>query len=111
VTPALLAQGPPVRVGIVTGATEAQIAMDGGGQIQDLKGHALRTVKDGEKIRLWWDTRGLVPKDTEYRVQVGAPMALGAAEGRRGAARSMPSRRTTAASRSRRACASCPAAR
>lgn len=76
----LAAQGPQVRVGILVGVTDVQVSMDGGGQIQDLKGRALRTLKPGEKIRLWWDTKGIAPKDSEYRVQVGAPMSMGAAE-------------------------------
>src|SRR5215472_2166880 len=76
----LLAQGPPVRVGILVGVTEVQVSMDGGGQIQDLKGNALRTMKPGETLRLWWDTRGIAPRSSEYRVQVGAPMKLTAAE-------------------------------
>ena len=71
---ALSAQGPQVRVGILVGVTEVQVSLEGGGQIQDLKGRALRTLKDGEKIRLWWDTRGLAPRDSEYRVQVGPPV-------------------------------------
>ena len=77
----LLAQGPPVRVGILVGVTEVQIALEGGGQIQDLKGKALRTVREGEKLRLWWDTRGIAPRDSEYRVQVGAPLKAVEAEG------------------------------
>ncbi len=76
----LMAQGPTVRVGIVVGVTEVQVSMDGGGQIQDLKGRALRTLRPGEKIRLWWDTKGIAPKDSEYRVQVSAPMGMAAAE-------------------------------
>ncbi|HZU53593.1 MAG TPA: SpoIID/LytB domain-containing protein [Holophagaceae bacterium] len=76
----LSAQGPQVRVGILVGVTEVQVSMDGGGQIQDLKGRALRTLKPGEKLRLWWDTKGAAPRNSEYRVQVGAPMAMGAAE-------------------------------
>ncbi|HET8902118.1 MAG TPA: SpoIID/LytB domain-containing protein, partial [Holophagaceae bacterium] len=77
---ALSAQGPQVRVGILVGVTEVEIAMDGGGQLQDLKGRALRTLRPGEKLRLWWDTKGIAPKNSEYRVQVGAPMGAGAAE-------------------------------
>lgn len=77
---ALSAQGPQVRVGILVGVTEVQVAMDGGGQLQDLKGRALRTLRPGEVIRLWWDTKGIAPKNSEYRVQVGAPMSLAAAE-------------------------------
>lgn len=76
----LAAQGPTVRVGILVGVTEVQVSMDGGGQIQDLKGRALRTLKPGEKIRLWWDTKGIAPRSGEYRVQVGAPMKLAGAE-------------------------------
>ncbi|MBS1766081.1 MAG: SpoIID/LytB domain-containing protein [Acidobacteria bacterium] len=76
----LLAQGPPVRVGILVGVTEVQISLPEGGQIQDLKGHALRTMKPGERLRLWWDTRGIAPRSSEYRVQVGAPVKLAAAE-------------------------------
>jgi len=41
-----------VRVGILVGVTEVQISLEGGGQIQDLKGRALRTLKDGEKLPL-----------------------------------------------------------
>ncbi len=76
----LAAQGPKVRVGILTSATEVQISFPEGGQVQDLKGRALRTLKPGEKLRLWWDTKGAAPRSSEYRVQVGAPMAVGAAE-------------------------------
>lgn len=76
----LLAEGPPVRVGILVGVTEVQISLPEGGQIQDLKGHALRTMKAGEKLRLWWDTRGIAQRSSEYRVQVGAPVKLAAAE-------------------------------
>ncbi len=74
------AQGPKVRVGILTSVTEVQVAFPEGGQIQDLKGRALRTLKPGEKLRLWWDTKGAAPRSSEYRVQVGAPMSVGAAE-------------------------------
>ncbi|HEU4951043.1 MAG TPA: SpoIID/LytB domain-containing protein [Holophagaceae bacterium] len=78
-TPAF-AQGPQVRVGIVVGVTEVQVSLPGGGQLQDLKGRALRTLRDGEVLRLWWDTRGLAPRASEYRVQVGPPVKLAAAD-------------------------------
>lgn len=80
VVASLSAQGPKIRVGILTSATEVQVSFPEGGQIQDLKGRALRTLKPGEKLRLWWDTKGAAPRASEYRVQVGAPMAVGAAE-------------------------------
>ena len=77
---ALSAQGPQIRVGILVGVTEVQVSMEGGGQLQDLKGRALRTLKDGEKIRLWWDAKGIAPRDSEYRVQVGPPLGQPAAD-------------------------------
>ena len=78
--PRAFAQGPPVRVAILVGATEVQVSMSGGGQLQDLKGRALKTLRNGERIRLWWDTKGIAPRSSEYRVQVGAPMPLSQAD-------------------------------
>lgn len=76
----LAAQGPQIRVGLDTSATEWIVSMEGGGQVRSRKGKPLFRLRDGEKVRLWWDARGEVERATEYRVQVGPPVAQAQAE-------------------------------
>lgn len=76
----LAAQGPQIRVGIDTAASEWIVSMEGGGQVVSKKGKPLFRLRDGEKLRVWWDAKGEVERATEYRVQVGPPVELAAAE-------------------------------
>ena len=76
----LAAQGPQIRVGLDTSATEWIVSMEGGGQVRSRQGRLLFHLKDGEKLRVWWDVRGEVERAVEYRVQVGPPVSLAAAE-------------------------------
>ncbi len=66
---------PPVRVGLDTQALEYIVGLEGGGEVQSLDGRALLRLKDGEKLRIWWDSKGEADPTDEYRVQVGPPLA------------------------------------
>lgn len=70
----------PLRVGISTDAVEHVVALEGGGEICARNGKVLLKVKDGEKLRLWWDSRGEADPTDEYRVQVAGPQQLDLAE-------------------------------
>ncbi|WLT32649.1 SpoIID/LytB domain-containing protein [Geothrix sp. PMB-07] len=71
-TPGFAAQ-PPLKIGIDTQATEWIVSLEGGGQICDRSGKPLLRLGPDEKLRLWWDSRGVSDPTTEYRVQVGKP--------------------------------------
>ncbi len=49
---------PPVRVGLDTQALEYIVGLEGGGEVQSLDGRGLLRLKDGEKLRVWWDSKG-----------------------------------------------------
>ncbi len=70
--PALAAQ-PPLKIGLDTQATEWIVALEGGGQVCDRAGKPLMKLAPDEKLRIWWDSRGLSDPTTEYRIQVGRP--------------------------------------
>jgi stage II sporulation protein D len=70
----LQAQGPPIRVGLDTQATEWIVSMDGGGEIQDRRGKTLMRVSGSERVRIWWDARGEADPTDEFRIQVGRPL-------------------------------------
>ncbi|HJU83191.1 MAG TPA: SpoIID/LytB domain-containing protein [Holophagaceae bacterium] len=72
----LLAQGPMVRVGLDTSAVEWTISLDGGGQVCDLGGRPLMSLREGQKLRIWWDGKGESDPTSEYRVQIGPPVQL-----------------------------------
>lgn len=72
ITPALAAQA-PLRIGLDTQATEWIISLEGGGQICDRNGRTLLRLAPEERLRLWWDSRGVSEPTTEYRIQVGNP--------------------------------------
>ena len=73
--------GPPtIRVGLDTQALEWVVSLEGGGTIQTLEGQPLLKLKDGEKVRIWWDGKGEADPTEEYRVQVGAPSSEQVAE-------------------------------
>ena len=72
--PALFAApSPPVRVALDTQAMEWTVGMEGGGTVQDTQGRPLLRLRDGEKLRIWWDSKGEADPTDEYRVQVGPP--------------------------------------
>ncbi len=70
------APDPPVRVALDTQALEWTISLEGGGAVEDLQGRPLLRLKDGEKLRIWWDSKGEADPTDEYRVQVGPPLPL-----------------------------------
>lgn len=70
--PAFAAQ-PPLKIGIDTQATEWTVSLEGGGQICDRSGKPLMRLAPDEKLRIWWDSRGVSDPTSEYRVQVGKP--------------------------------------
>lgn len=70
----------PIRVGLDTQAMEWVIALEGGGSLCTRTGKPLLSIKDGEKVRIWWDAKGEARPSDEYRVQVGMPFTLSEAE-------------------------------
>ncbi|HJW43620.1 MAG TPA: SpoIID/LytB domain-containing protein [Geothrix sp.] len=70
--PAIAAQ-PPLRIGLDTQATEWIVSLEGGGQICDRAGKPLLKLAPDEKVRIWWDSRGVSDPTAEYRIQVGRP--------------------------------------
>jgi stage II sporulation protein D len=68
---ALFGAQPPLRIGLDTQATEWVVALEGGGQVCDRTGKPLLKLAPDEKLRLWWDSRGLSDPTSEYRIQVG----------------------------------------
>jgi len=70
--PAIAAQ-PPLKIGIDTQATEWIVSLEGGGQVCDRSGKPLLKLAPDEKLRIWWDSRGISDPTTEYRIQVGRP--------------------------------------
>jgi stage II sporulation protein D len=71
---ATLAAALPVRIGLDTQATEWTISLEGGGEVRSRAGKPILKLKDGEKLRIWWDSRGEADPTDEYRVQVGPPL-------------------------------------
>lgn len=65
----------PVRIGLDTQATEWIVSLEGGGEVRSRSGKPVLKLKDGEKLRIWWDSRGEADPTDEYRVQVGPPLA------------------------------------
>lgn len=64
---------PPLRIGLDTQATEWILSLEGGGQVCDRAGKPLMKLAPDEKLRIWWDSRGLSDPSTEYRIQIGKP--------------------------------------
>lgn len=69
---------PPLKIGLDTQTTEWVVSLEGGGQVCDRSGRPLLKLSPDEKLRIWWDSRGVSDPTSEYRIQVGRP--LGAAE-------------------------------
>jgi len=72
----VLAAAPQIRVGLDTQALEWIVSLEGGGEVRSLEGRRILKVADGEKLRIWWDSRGEADPTDEYRVQVGTAMNL-----------------------------------
>jgi len=73
--PAVAAQ-PPLKIGIDTQATEWILSLEGGGQVCDREGKPLLKLAPDEKLRIWWDSRGVSDPTTEYRIQIGRPLPV-----------------------------------
>jgi stage II sporulation protein D len=83
--PALILAAPlqaqrPFRVGLDTQALEWQVSLEGGGEVLSPRGAVLLKLAAGEKVRIWWDSRGEADSTEDYRVQVGPAVALPVAE-------------------------------
>ncbi len=70
---AVTAVQPPLRIGLDTQATEWLLSLEGGGQVCDRAGRPLLKLAPEEKLRIWWDSRGVADPTSEYRIQVGRP--------------------------------------
>src|SRR5512140_2426302 len=66
---------PPMRVGLDTQGTEWLVGLEGGGEVRSRSGRALMKLRDGEKLRIWWDSRGEADPTDEFRIQVGRASA------------------------------------
>ena len=60
--------------------TGAVADLEGGGEVCTRDGKPLMKVAAGERLRIWWDSRGEADPTDEYRIQVGGPLALEEAE-------------------------------
>ncbi|WP_243324256.1 SpoIID/LytB domain-containing protein [Geothrix sp. SG200] len=65
---------PPLKIGLDTQATEWIVSLEGGGQICDRAGKPVLRLAPDEKVRIWWDSRGVSDPTSEYRIQVGRPL-------------------------------------
>ncbi len=66
-----IAVQPPLKIGLDTQATEWIVSLESGGQVCDRGGKPLMKLAPEEKLRIWWDSRGVSDPTTEYRIQVG----------------------------------------
>ena len=74
-----LAAQSTVRIGLSTEIGEWQVALDGGGDLLTRRGRLIMKLRDGEKVRIWWDSRGEADPTDEYRIRVGGDMSATAA--------------------------------
>lgn len=70
----------PIRVGLDTQGFEWVVSLEGGGTVCTRKGTNILHLRDGEKLRIWWDSRGEADPTDEYRIQVGPPLEMKDAE-------------------------------
>ena len=76
-----LAAQSTVRIGLSTEGSEWQVSLDGGGDVLTRSGRFIMKLRDGERLRIWWDSRGEADPTDEYRIRVGGDMsAIAAAE-------------------------------
>ncbi len=68
-----------VRIGLSTEGSEWQVALEGGGELRTRSGRLIMKLRDGEKLRIWWDSRGEADPTDEYRIRVGGDMSAPAA--------------------------------
>ncbi len=68
-----------VRIGLSTEGAEWQVALDGGGDVLTRSGRFIMKLRAGEKLRIWWDSRGEADPTDEYRIRVGGDMGAAAA--------------------------------
>lgn len=69
-----ISTSPNIRIGLSTQNPECIVSMDGGGEVQDLDGKKLFTLKHGEKLRIWLDNNNKsVNNSDEFSIQVGPP--------------------------------------
>ena len=68
-----------VRIGLSTEGSDWQVALDGGGELLTRSGRSIMKLRDGEKLRIWWDSRGEADPSDEYRIRVGGDMSATAA--------------------------------
>ena len=76
----LRAAQPPLRIGLDTQAVEWIVSLEGGGQVCDRAGKRLFSLAPEEKLRIWWDSRGVSDATNEYRIQVGRPLEAAEAQ-------------------------------
>ncbi len=70
----------PLRVGLDTQNLEWTLSLEGGGEVCTRGGKPLLKLGAGEKLRIWWDSRGEADPTGEFRLQVGGPLVLEEAE-------------------------------
>jgi stage II sporulation protein D len=70
----------PIRVGLDTQNLEWIVSLEGGGQVCTRAGKPIMKVASGEKLRIWWDSRGEADPTDEFRLQVGGPLTVEQAE-------------------------------
>lgn len=68
-----------VRIGLSLDASEWQVELEGGGELLTRSGRLVMKLRDGEKVRIWWDSRGEADPRDEYRIRVGGDMSAAAA--------------------------------
>ncbi len=74
-----LAAQSTVRIGLSVDASEWQVALEGGGELLTRSGRLLMKLRDAERLRIWWDSRGEADPRDEYRIRVGGDMSAAAA--------------------------------
>gem|GEM_PF-252310 len=67
-------RNPSIKIGLSTNATEHVISLEGGGSVCNRAGKTLIQLRNGERLRIWLDTRGNVTTVDEYRIQIGPPL-------------------------------------
>jgi len=70
----------PIRVGLDTQNLEWIVALEGGGEVCTRGGKPLMKLAAGERLRIWWDSRGEADPTDEFRLQVGGPLVVDEAE-------------------------------
>jgi stage II sporulation protein D len=67
-------RNPNIRIGLSLDGTEHVISMEGGGAVCSRDGKTLKTLRSGERLRIWLDTKGEANPMDEYRIQIGPPL-------------------------------------